>query len=61
MKTAMMKLFDSGYDLDIILDSENEGDSESSNLDIQIESLRLQKSNKGLCVRKECFELYHTQ
>ena len=39
--------FDCGYDLDIIPDSENEGDSESSDLDIQIEGLRLQKSNKA--------------
>ena len=38
--------FDCGYDLDIIPDSENEGDSESSDLDIQIEGLRLQESNK---------------
>ena len=39
--------FDCGYDLDIIPDSENEGNSESSDLDIQIEGLRLQKSNKA--------------
>ena len=39
--------FDCGYDLDIIPDSENEGDSESSDLDIQIEGLRLQESNKA--------------
>ena len=38
---------DCGYDLDIIPDSENEGDSESSDLDIQIEGLRLQESNKA--------------
>ena len=38
--------FDCGYDLDIIPDSKNEGDSESSGLDIQIEGLRLQESNK---------------
>ena len=36
-----------GYDLDIIPDSENEGDNESSDLDIQIEGLRLQESNKA--------------
>ena len=40
--------FDWGYDLDIIPDSENEGDSESSDLDIQIEGLRHQESNKQL-------------
>ena len=39
--------FDCGYDLDIISDSENEGDSESSDLDIQIEGLRLQESTKA--------------
>ena len=39
--------FDCRYDLDIILDSENEGDSESSDLDIQIEGLRLRESNKA--------------
>ena len=39
--------FDCGYDLDIIPDSENEGDSESSDLDIQIADLRLQDSNKA--------------
>ena len=39
--------FDYGHDLDIIPDCENEGDSESSDLDIQIEGLRLQKSNKA--------------
>ena len=39
--------FDCQYDLDIIHDSENEGDSESSDLDIQIEGLRLQESNKA--------------
>ena len=39
--------FDCGYDLDIIPDSENEGDSESSDLDIQIEGLRLQEFNKA--------------
>ena len=38
--------FDCGYDLDIP-DSENEGDSESSDFDIQIEGLRLQESNKA--------------
>ena len=32
--------FDCRYDLDIIPDSENEGDSESSDLDIQIEGLK---------------------
>ena len=47
MKTAMMKLFDCGYDLDIIPDSENEGHSESSDLDIQIEGLRFQEFNKA--------------
>ena len=35
------------YDSDIIPDSENEGDSESSDLDIQIEGLTLQESNKA--------------
>ena len=40
--------FDCGYDLDIIPDSENEGDSESSDVDIQIEGLRLQESKKAL-------------
>ena len=39
--------FDCGYDLDIIPDSENEGDSESTDLDIQIEGLRLQESIKA--------------
>ena len=39
--------FDCGYDLDIIPDSENEGDSESSGLDIQIVGLTLQESNKA--------------
>ena len=39
--------FDCGYNLDIIPDSVNEGDSESSDLDIQIEGLRLQESNKA--------------
>ena len=39
--------FDCGYDLDIIPDSENEGDNEPSDLDIQIEGLRLQESNKA--------------
>ena len=39
--------FDCGYDLDIIPDSENEEDSESSDLDIQIECLRLQESYKA--------------
>ena len=39
--------FNCGYDLDIIPDSENEEDSESSDLDIQIEGLRLQESNKA--------------
>ena len=33
--------FDCAHELDIIPDSENEGDSESSDLDIQIEGLRL--------------------
>ena len=33
---------DCGHDLENILDSENEGDSESSELDIQIKVLRLQ-------------------
>ena len=37
--------FDCGYDLDIIPGSENEVDSESSDLDIQIEGLQLQESN----------------
>ena len=39
--------FDCGYDLDIIHYSENEGDSESSDLDIKIEGLSLQESNKA--------------
>ena len=39
--------FDCGYDLDITLDSENEMGSESSDLDIQIDCLRLQESNKA--------------
>ena len=39
--------FECGYDLDIIPDSENEGDSKSSDLDIQIEGLRLQESNNA--------------
>ena len=39
--------FDCGYDLDIISDSENEGDGKSGDLDIQIEGLRLQESNKA--------------
>ena len=38
--------FNCGYNLDIIPTSENEGDSESSDLDINIEGLRLQESNK---------------
>ena len=36
--------FDCGYDLDIIPDSENEG---SSDLDIQIEGVRLQECTKA--------------
>ena len=47
MKTAMMKLLTNGYDLDIIPYSENEGDSRSSGLDIQIGGLTLQESNKA--------------
>ena len=39
--------FDCGYNLDIIPNSENEGDSKSGDLDIQIEGLRLQESNKA--------------
>ena len=39
--------FDYGYDLDIIPDSEYEGDSESCDLDIQIEGLTLQESNEA--------------
>ena len=39
--------FDCAYDLDIIPDSENEADSESSDLDLQIGGLRLQESNKA--------------
>ena len=39
--------FDCGYDLDVIPDSKIEGDSGSSDLDIQIEGLRLQESNKA--------------
>ena len=39
--------FDCGYHLDIIPDRENKGYSESSNLDIHIECLTLQKSNKA--------------
>ena len=39
------EIFNCEYDLDIIPDSENEGDSESSDLDIQI-GLRLQESDK---------------
>ena len=47
--------FDCGHDLDIIPDSENEGDSESSDLGIQIEGLRLQESNKSECLTgKNC-------
>ena len=47
--------FDCGYDLDIIPESENEGDSESGDLDIQIEGLTLQESNKGECLTgKNC-------
>ena len=48
------KTLDSGYDLDIISDSENERDSESSDLDMQTEGLKIQKSNKAesLTVRK---------
>ena len=37
---------DCGYDLDIISD-ENEGDSKSSNLDIQIEGLKPQEFNEA--------------
>ena len=49
------EIFDCGYDLDIIPDSENEGDSESSDLDKQIEGLRLQESNKAECLTgKNC-------
>ena len=40
------EIFDCWYDLDIIPDSENEEDSESSDLGMQIEGLRLQESNK---------------
>ena len=39
--------FDCGYDFYIIPDSENEGDSESSDLDVQLEGVRLQESNKA--------------
>ena len=39
-----------GYDFDIIPDSENEGNSESSDLDVKIEGLTLQESNKKLKV-----------
>ena len=39
--------FNCGYDLDIIPDSENEGNSESGDLNIQIEGLRLQESTKA--------------
>ena len=36
-----------GYDLDIIHDSKNEEDSKSGDLDIQIEGLTLEESNKA--------------
>ena len=50
--------FDCRYDLDIIHDSENEGDSESSDLDIQIEGLSLQESNKAESLTaKNCNEI----
>ena len=42
--------FDGGYDLNITPDSENEGDSESGDFNIQIEGLRLQESNKAECL-----------
>ena len=38
--------FECGHELDIIPDSENEGDSESIDLDIQIKGLTLQESNE---------------
>ena len=41
------EICDCGYDLDIISDSENKGNSESHDLDIQIEGLKLQESNKA--------------
>ena len=47
--------FDCGYDLDIIHNSENERGSESRDLDIQIEGLRLQESNKAESLKgKNC-------
>ena len=51
--------FDCGYDFDIIPDSENEGDSESN----EIEGLRLQESNKAeSLIDKNCnkITLYYT-
>ena len=41
------KTFDSGYDVDIIPDRKNEGDTESGDLDIQREGLTLQESNEA--------------
>ena len=41
------KNFDCSYDLIIIPDSENDRDCESSDLDIQIEGLSLQKSSEA--------------
>ena len=41
------EMFYCGYDLDIIPNSENEGHSESSDKDIQIEGLGLQESDKA--------------
>ena len=45
------EIFDSVYDLDIIPDSENEGDSESSDFDIQIEGLILHGSIQKFMVQ----------
>ena len=45
-KDSNDETFDYGYDLDFISDSENERDSESSDLNIQIDGLCLQESNK---------------
>ena len=50
--------FDCGYDLEIVLDSENEGDSKSSDLDIQIEGPTLQTSNEAESLTgKNCNEI----
>ena len=47
MKTVRVKILTVEYDLNIIPDSENGGDNDSSDLNIQIEGLTLQESNEA--------------